>query len=104
MDEHIGAAIVKGLMARGVAMSLLQEGKSCTVGAPDERHMEWAKTEARVIVTRDDDFIKLHAAGFRHTGIVLVSQNATIGETIQGLMLIYQVLNADDMDGQVEFV
>ena len=102
VDEHIGAAIVKGLMARGVDVVTAKE--SGLLGAPDERHMEWATSEARVIITRDDDFVKLHSAGFHHAGIVLVSQNATIGETIQGLMLIYQVLNADDMEDQVEFV
>ncbi len=102
VDEHIGQAIVKGLFARGVDVVTAKE--SGLLGAPDEMHTKWAKSESRVIVTRVDDFVRLHAAGFGHARIVLVSQHSTIGETILGLMLIYQVLNASDVVGQVEFI
>jgi hypothetical protein len=46
----------------------------------------------------------MHIAGVTHSGIVYASQQASISEIIRGLMLIYQVLDADDMRGHVEFL
>ncbi|MFN0147637.1 MAG: DUF5615 family PIN-like protein [Dehalococcoidia bacterium] len=31
--------------------------------------MEWARTQDRVLVTFDDDFLRLDASGVRHAGI-----------------------------------
>jgi len=57
-----------------------------------------------VLFTQDEDFLRLHAAGTEHVGIVYAPHESSIGDTIRGLMLIYQVLEAEDMDGQVEFL
>ena len=48
------------MIARGV--DVLTAKNSGLLGEPDERHIDWAMSDASVIVTRDDDFIKLHAA------------------------------------------
>ena len=54
------------------------------------------------MVTQDRDFLRLAAAGIHHAGIAYASQNRTSGELIRGLMLIHQVLDAEDMEGHVE--
>lgn len=74
------------------------------LGASDAEHVEWARTEGRVIFTQDDDFLKMHAAGVAHSGIVYAPQQASISEIIRGLVLIHQTLDADDMRGHVEFL
>ena len=54
--------------------------------------------------TQDDDFLRLHAQGMRHSGIVYAKQRTPIGDIIRGLMLIYHVLSPADMHDHVEFL
>lgn len=101
-DEHVSRAVVRGLRHRGA--DVLTAVEAGMLGASDAEHLERAHSEGRVIFTQDDDFLKMHIAGVTHSGIVYASQQASISEIIRGLMLIYQVLDADDMRGHVEFL
>lgn len=56
-----------------------------------------AYTQGQALVTQDDDYLRLHAQGMAHSGIVYVPRNMSIGVLIRGLMLMYQVLKADDI-------
>jgi len=73
-------------------------------GASDEEHLKRALNEGRVIFTQDDDFLRLHAAGADHAGIVYAPQQTPVKDIIRGLMVIHQVLDAEDMHGQIEFL
>ncbi len=74
------------------------------LSASDVEHFKRAQSENRVIVTQDDDFLRFHAVGKNRSGIVYAPQGISIGEMIQGLLLISRVLDAEDMQGQVEFL
>jgi predicted nuclease of predicted toxin-antitoxin system len=74
------------------------------MGASDEEHLAFAVSQKRVIFTQDSDFLRLGASGIAHAGIVYTQQQTPIGQLIQGLMLIAQLLDAEDMVGRVEFV
>src|SRR5262245_13116608 len=100
-DEHVGRAVVRGLRQRGVDVLTVPEAG--LLGATDEEHLERVRVEGRSIFTRDDDFLKLHAAGHDHAGIAFAPRDMSVGDVIRGLMLIYQLLDADDMPGHVEF-
>lgn len=102
LDEHVPRAVVQGLRERGVDIKTV--GEAGLLSAPDTAHMEQARAERRVIFTQDSDFLRLHAAGHPHCGIVYAPQGTAIGETIHGLMLLHQVLDADEMEGHVEFL
>lgn len=101
-DEQIPKAVAEGLRRRGVDVITTPEAKM--LGASDEQHLELANTQERVIVTHDTDFLRLNNQGRLHAGIVFANQQMSIGEIIRGLTLIYQVLDADDMKGHVEFL
>lgn len=101
-DEHVAPAIVRGLRQRGV--DVLTVADAGLLGASDETHLLFARDERRVIFTQDDDFLRFHAAGAAHAGVVYAPQQTAIGAIIRGLMLIYQVLDAGDMDGHVEYL
>ncbi|MEP7235370.1 MAG: DUF5615 family PIN-like protein [Ignavibacteriota bacterium] len=101
-DEHVGRAVVHGLRQRGIDVRTVVEADM--LGASDEEHLEFARREERVIFTQDDDFLKLHADGVEHAGIIYAPQGSAIGGVIRGLALIQQVLTSDDMVSHVEFL
>ncbi len=76
-DEQVARAVVRGLRERG--MDVLTAAEAGLLGAPDEKHLAWARNQGRVILTQDDDFLRLHAAGEEHAGIVYAEQGARRG-------------------------
>lgn len=101
-DEHVAKTVIKGLRQRGAdVLTASEAGMRC---ATDEEHIAFSRKEGKVIFTQDVDFLRLHAGGTKHAGIVYASQQASIGEIIHWLMLIYQVLDANDIEGRVEFL
>ncbi len=102
MDEHVPRAVTDGLRRRGVDALTVQAAG--TLGADDERQLEYASQEGRVIVTQDADFLRLHSTGHQHRGIVYVPQRTSIGDIIRGLMLIHDVLDPEEIKGHVEFL
>ena len=101
MDEHISNSVGMGLRQRGVDVLTVPEAGMR--GASDEDHLRKAWEEGRVFFTQDDDFLRL-AAGVDHAEIVYATQAYTIGTIISGLMLIHEVLEADEMIGHVEYI
>ncbi len=101
-DEHVSKAVVMGLRQRGA--DVLTVSEAGLLGASDEEHLRKARAEGRIIFTQDIDFLRLSAAGIEHTGIVYTSQVTTTGGIIRGLMLIYQVLEAEEMEGHIEYL
>jgi hypothetical protein len=73
------------------------------LNASDEEHLLRAREEGRVIFTQNDDFLRLAAAA-ENAGIVYATQDKPVREIISGLMLIYQVLEAEEMWNHVEYV
>lgn len=101
-DEHISKAVVKGLPARGVDDISCVEAGNRTVS--DREHLVYANRENRVIVTYDNDFLKLHDAGHTHAGIAFSHRPLTIGEMVGALLLMHEVLEEEDMRGKAEFI
>ena len=101
-DEHCAHAIADGLQRRGV--NVLTTYAANMLGAPDEEQLALANREERVVFTQDTDFLKMHAAGKEHYGIVYAEQGKSIGAIVRGLMLIYEVLDQEDMKNHIEFL
>jgi predicted nuclease of predicted toxin-antitoxin system len=101
-DEHVARAIVRGLRHRGVDVLTVPEAG--LLGATDEEHLTRARSEGRVFFTHDDDFLGLAARVPDHAGVVYVHQHTPIGAIISGLMLIYQVMEPEEMVGHVEYL
>jgi len=101
-DEHVPRAVIRGLRQRGVNVMTVPEVG--LLGATDEEHLATAKDQTRVLVTRDEDFLKLHVISPDHAGIAMVPHGMSIGDTIRGLMLIYQLLTVEEMMGHLEYL
>lgn len=102
LDEHVSQAVAAGLRRRGVdVLTVLDVGM---LGADDEAHLALATEQGRIIFTQDADFLRLHAVGIEHSGIIYVPQQTSIGYILRGLMLIYEVLDPADLRNRVEFL
>lgn len=101
-DEHVSRAVIRGLRQRGADVLTVPEAG--LLGAADEVHVQRALIELRVIFTQDQDFLRLHSAGVAHAGIAYASQFMPIGDVIRGLMLIHQVMTAEEMQGHLEYL
>ncbi len=73
-------------------------------GAADADHLRHASREGRLVLTQDDDFLRLAAAGHKHAGIIFAPQGTSIGKVVRGVMLIHDLVNADEMHDHVEFL
>lgn len=95
-------AVIRGLRNRGIDVLTVPDAEM--LGATDDLYLALARRESRVLFTQDADFLRLAAAGAAHAGIVYAHQQTPTGRIVRGLVLIHQVLSAEEMVGKVEFV
>ena len=101
VDEHVGSAIVHGLRRRGVdVVTVVEAGMR---GRNDRDQLAFALNGRRAIFTQDRDFLRL-ATGVPHFGIAYAPQATPIGTIVSGLLLIYNVLSAEEMMDNVEYI
>ncbi len=101
-DEHVARAVVNGLRLREIDVLTVQQADM--MGATDKAHLALAVHEQRVIFTQDADFLRLHAHGLEHAGIVYAPQHYPIGQIVRALVSLYQTLRPEDMKNHVKFV
>lgn len=102
MDEHVPATVTEGLRRRGVNVLTAQEAGLRS--ATDEEHLKWAREKNYIIFTQGADFLRLHATGVPHQGIIYAHQQTPVREIMRGLMLIHDILSPEDMVNHVEFL
>ncbi len=74
-------------------------------GVSDEKQLSFATESGRLLVTQDADFLRLHQAGVPHAGIAYSHQGSlTIGEMLRRLVLVYDLMTAEEMQGRVEYL
>jgi hypothetical protein len=73
-------------------------------GRGDESQLAFAQQAGRVTFTQDRDFLRLAAGGLRHAGVVYAPQGVPVSTILGGLLLIYNVLSAEEMMDNVEFI
>ena len=101
LDENISQAIANGLRRRGIDVTTTPEQN--LIGKLDEEQLGFATSQKRVIFTQDTDFLRLQHQGISHYGIAYCQQKSkSIGEIVQGLMLIWQVLGVEEMIDHLE--
>jgi len=55
--------------------------------------------------TQDEDFLRINATGTPHAGIAYCRQQTrTIGQIIDGLVLIWELLDPPEMENRIEFL
>jgi len=80
--EHISAHIAQGLRRRNIDVTTTADAG--LVGASDGAHLEFATASGRIVVTQDDDFLRLHGQGVAHAGIAYCQQRSmSVGEMLR---------------------
>jgi predicted nuclease of predicted toxin-antitoxin system len=101
-DENVDAAIAHGLRRRGVDVTTA--GEVGMLRASDEEHLRFAREHGRVLVTQDDDFLRL-ALQQPHAGLVYWHQTKyRIGEAIRRLLVLRQRYALEAMQNRVVFL
>src|SRR5947209_8657829 len=103
LDEHVAGAIGDGLRRRGIDVTTTSDAG--LRGAPDTAHLAFGLAQGRVVFTSDEDYLVLHSAGTPHAGFAYCHQQRRFtGDVIRGLVLLWQVLEPEDMVNHVEFI
>jgi predicted nuclease of predicted toxin-antitoxin system len=103
LDENCDRAIAEGLTRRGVDVTTTPGVGMMSAG--DEEQIAHSLAEGRVLFTQDRDFLRLHAAGLPHAGMAYCGKDTkSIGEIIQGLVLIWEILEPEEMVKNVEYL
>lgn len=103
LDENCDPRIALGLRRRGVEITTTAD--SGLLHATDQSHLAFAHADRRVIVTQDPDFLRIHALGEPHSGIAFFRSNSrSIGDVIRSLLLIWELLESQEMANHVEFL
>ena len=74
------------------------------LGAQDDDHLAHSREEGLVLVTHDDDFLRLASEGASHAGIVYVPRERSIGDIVRGLVRIARASSKKDLRQQIRFL
>lgn len=103
LDENVNGAIANGLRLRGIDVTTSKDAE--LIGASDEGQIAFAHESGRVLVTHDDDLLRLSAEGVEHAGIAYCHpRKNSIGQNILSLMRLWRTTDAEDMWNQVVFL
>ena len=102
LDQHVSKAIADGLARRGIDVLTCADADNC--GDADLNQLTFTRETGRVFFTQDADFLRIHADGFKHPGIIYVKQGTSTGKIIRGLALIHEVMTPVEMENHIEFL
>ena len=103
LDENTDPALASGLRRYWIDVTTSQE--TGLLGAVDTVQLAHAQAHGRVLFTHDSDHLALSAQGAQHCGIAYCHQKKLpLASIIDGLVLVWEVLEADEMVNRVEFI
>ena len=107
MDQHVPRAITEGLRRLGVDVLRTQDDGYDK--ADDAHILDHAAALARVVFTRDEDFLAIaherQANGTPFTGVVYAHQQGpSMGDCIRDLEIIAVAYDLGDMENRVEYL
>ncbi len=96
LDENLSPEIARQLARYGIDVI------RGPLTVDDLSHLKRANALGRVVCTRDRDFVRLHAAGEEHAGIIKGLKHHTIGDWVNYLRFIHSICAPEDLRNNVE--
>ena len=108
-DENFNGDIVRGLLRRNPKLDIVRVQDVGLSGADDPSVLQWAADQGRIIVTHDISTLAKHAfdriaAGQPMPGVFEVRSVASIGQTIDDLILFAECSHDGEWEGQLRFL
>ncbi len=107
MDHHAHRSITEGLRRRGIdVVTAFEDGSE---EKDDEALLERATVLGRILVSQDDDLLKIATQRQRSSRVFAgvayaIQQHIDIGGTVEYLELIAHLKTADEMRNSVEYI
>ena len=102
LDENVNHAIAAGLRQRGIDVTTATDAG--LLGTDDAMQLAYAHTECRVLVTHDDDFLRLAKTDPHHGMAYCPPGRRSIGEIVRALTRIWREATAESMAGQITYL
>jgi hypothetical protein len=105
-DADVHGDILRGLRRRRSDIDLARAQDALPEGASDPDVLEWAAAENRVLITNDRNTMvgfayRRAAAGESVPGLVVTTNEQAIGEAIDDILLIVELMTAEEIRDQV---
>jgi hypothetical protein len=103
LDESVAHAVSHGLGLRGIdATKSTDAGLN---GTSDQVQFEHAIQARRVLVTHDQDFLRLAAAQIDHPGVAYCPPaHSSIGQIVLRLVHLWRTTSDEQMRGRIEYL
>jgi predicted nuclease of predicted toxin-antitoxin system len=102
-DENVATAVALGLRRRGFDVTTTAEAN--LLGISDEQQLAYCLREARVMISHDEDVLRIAAAGTPHAGIAYCHQNKyKVGGLLLKLLALAGRVTDEEIRGRVEFL
>ncbi len=108
-DENFNNDIVRGVVRRNPRVDILRVQDAGLSGAEDERVLEWAAQEGRVLLTHDVSTLTAHAidrirAGLPMLGVFEVSRAVSVAKAIEDILLLAELSLPGEWEGQIRYL
>jgi hypothetical protein len=108
-DEDFDGRIVRGLLLRSKNLDLVRVQNVGLSGASDEKLLEWATDNNRILLTHDNRTMPRHVTdrlshGLSVPGVLIVDNLAPIGLCIEELLIIDECSTAEEWQNVILYV
>lgn len=105
-DADVHGAIVRGLRRRQPRIDFVRAQDALAQRATDQEVLAWAANEDRVLITNDRNTLIHHAIqrveyGESSPGVIVTTNEQSIGSAIEDILLIVECMNAETMRAQI---
>ena len=107
LDEHIDPDVAAYLHARAIEVLTARDARRANRGISDADQLDFATAQGRVLVSRDEDFLKPREVpqllSGMFAGIVALRRTVTVGEQARYLRYIAETETMETMASQIRY-
>ena len=108
-DEDFNNRILRGVLRRSPILDIVRAQDAGLYGQGDDKVLEWAASEGRVLLTHDVTTMNLFvderlAAGLPMPGVFELAQDVPIGLAIEEIFILAECSLEGEWEGQIQFL
>ncbi|HKC66030.1 MAG TPA: DUF5615 family PIN-like protein [Pyrinomonadaceae bacterium] len=108
-DENFNNRIIRGVLRRKPDLNIVRAQDAGLRGQGDDKVLEWAAAEGRVLLTHDVTTMKTFVderlnAGLPMPGVFELAQDVPIGLAIEEILILAECSLEGEWEGQIRFL